>query len=196
MHIWASLFKEKKQKGLSTCGNGNNPIGMWQQLQGVMDYFRPWHTNYPEICLVYSSKVTYLITSPSASSKPVTVLCCCELPSVSEAPRPKLYFKKYVWDCYQQGFQQMWDCFLANPGLVSISLHTQGCVYPMPTSWSSTGPGARFSLWARAISSTDTGWAENGLRAALGRMIWECWLMKDSTWAGSVCLQPRRPTVS
>ena len=31
------------------------------------------------------------------------------------------------------------------------------------------------------ISCTDTGWVENGLRAALRRGIWECRLMKDST---------------
>ena len=32
----------------------------------------------------------------------------------------------------------------------------------------------------RAIPSRDTGWAENVLRAALRRRIWECQLMKDS----------------
>ena len=44
--------------------------------------------------------------------------------------------------------------------------------------------------------STDPGWAENVLRAAPRRRIWECWLMKYSTWAINVCLQPRRPTAS
>jgi len=27
----------------------------------------------------------------------------------------------------------------------------------------------------------NTGWAENGLRAALRRRTWECWLMRSST---------------
>ena len=33
--------------------------------------------------------------------------------------------------------------------------------------------------WAGAIPSTDSGWAENGLRSAL--RIWGCQLIKDST---------------
>ena len=49
----------------------------------------------------------------------------------------------------------------------------------------------------RVIPSTDASWAENGLRATLRRRIFgECQLMKDSTWASNVRLQPRRPTVS
>jgi len=40
---------------------------------------------------------------------------------------------------------------------------------------------ARSSTWIRAIPSTNTGWVENGLRAALRRRIGECWLMKYST---------------
>jgi len=34
-----------------------------------------------------------------------------------------------------------------------------------------------------SIPSTHTGWVENGLRAVLRRRIWECQLVKDSTWA-------------
>ena len=40
---------------------------------------------------------------------------------------------------------------------------------------------AKSCTWVRATPSTDTGWAENGFRAALRRQIWEYWLMKDST---------------
>ncbi|GAB0183693.1 triadin [Grus japonensis] len=32
-----------------------------------------------------------------------------------------------------------------------------------------------------AIPSTTAGWAENGLRAALRRRTWGCWLMRSST---------------
>ena len=39
-------------------------------------------------------------------------------------------------------------------------------------------------------------WAENDLRTALRRRMRECQLMKVSTLASSVCLLPRRPTVS
>ena len=67
---------------------------------------------------------------------------------------------------------------------------------PMQTSWSSVRPSARSCTRVGATLSTDTGWAENGLRAALRRMIWECQLMKDWRWASNVCLQPRRSTVS
>jgi len=40
-----------------------------------------------------------------------------------------------------------------------------------------------------------TGWAESGSRAALRRRTWGYWWMRSSTWAGNVCLQPRKPTV-
>jgi len=39
---------------------------------------------------------------------------------------------------------------------------------------------SRSCPWVRAIPSTDTGWAENGLRAALRRRTWRCWLMRSS----------------
>ena len=68
--------------------------------------------------------------------------------------------------------------------------------WPMPASWSATRPSGRSYIWAGAISSTDRVWVENGLRAALRRRIWEFWLMKDSTRAGDVHLQTRRPTIS
>lgn len=42
----------------------------------------------------------------------------------------------------------------------------------------------------------NTGLVKNGLRAALGRKIWECWLTRSSTWPSSVCLKPRKPNVS
>jgi len=50
---------------------------------------------------------------------------------------------------------------------------------PMPTSWSSTRPSARSCTWVRAISSTDTGWVENGEGlgvSADGRIntSWQC----------------------
>ena len=61
----------------------------------------------------------------------------------------------------------------------------------MPTSWSSTRPSVRSCTWARTISSSNTGWAEKGLIAALKRRIWEC-----STWTSNVHLQPRWPTIS
>lgn len=55
--------------------------------------------------LVYNCKVAYLISSPSASSKPVILLHCCELPSVTGVPQAKMGFKWHVWICYQQGFE-------------------------------------------------------------------------------------------
>ena len=45
---------------------------------------------------------------------------------------------------------------------------------------SSTRPSARSCTRVGAISSTDTGWEESGLREALRRKIWVFWLMKDS----------------
>jgi len=38
--------------------------------------------------------------------------------------------------------------------------------------------------------------AENGLRAALRRRTWGCWLMRSSTQPVSVSLQTRRPAIS
>jgi len=66
---------------------------------------------------------------------------------------------------------------------------------PAQTSWSSTRPSARSRTWVRAIPSTNTGWGENGLRAAQRRRTWGCWVTRSSTWPGSTCSQPRRPTV-
>jgi len=43
---------------------------------------------------------------------------------------------------------------------------------PVRTSSSSTRQSARPCTWVRAIPSTNTGWAENGLRAALRRRTW------------------------
>jgi len=42
------------------------------------------------------------------------------------------------------------------------------------TSSSSTQASARCCTWVRAIPSTNIGWAENGLRAALRRRTWGC----------------------
>jgi len=42
---------------------------------------------------------------------------------------------------------------------------------PMASSGSSPRPRARSCIWVGAISSTDTGWAGNGLRAAPWRRI-------------------------
>ena len=67
---------------------------------------------------------------------------------------------------------------------------------PVQTSWSSRRPSARFCTWVRAIPSTNRGWMENGLRAALPRRTWGYWWMKSSTWLSNVCSQPRRPTIS
>jgi len=52
---------------------------------------------------------------------------------------------------------------------------------PMQTSASSTRPSTESCTWVRAIPSTNKGWAENGLRAALRRRTWGCWLMRSST---------------
>lgn len=65
----------------------------------------------------------------------------------------------------------------------------------MPTSRSSTRPSAQSCTLVRTIPRINTGCVENDFRAALRRRILGCWLMKDSTWAGHVHLQPRRPTV-
>ena len=47
---------------------------------------------------------------------------------------------------------------------------------PVQTSWSSIRPNRRSCAWTGVIPSTDTGWAEDGLRAALRKRIW--------TWNG------------
>ena len=67
---------------------------------------------------------------------------------------------------------------------------------PVRTSWSSTMPSARFCSWVVAIPSTNTGWAENGLRAVLRRRTLGCWLIRSSASPSNVHSQPRRPTVS
>ena len=66
----------------------------------------------------------------------------------------------------------------------------------MQTSWSLTRPSARSCTRVGAIPSTNTDWAENGLRAALRRRTWVCSLMRSSTWSDNVHLQPRKPTTS
>lgn len=49
----------------------------------------------------------------------------------------------------------------------------------------------------RAIPSTNTGWAENRLRAAtLWRRIWGCCLRRSSMWADSKHFQVGKPKVS
>ena len=67
---------------------------------------------------------------------------------------------------------------------------------PARTSQSSTRPSASYCTWVGTIPSTNTGWAENGLRAALWRSAWWYWWMKSWTWANNVCSQPRKPTES
>ena len=42
----------------------------------------------------------------------------------------------------------------------------------MPPLPSPAGPSARSCTWVRAVPNTDTGWVENGLRAALRRSVW------------------------
>jgi len=44
------------------------------------------------------------------------------------------------------------------------------------------------------MANTDVG--DEWLESSPEEKYLECQLMKDSTWAGNVCLQPRRPTVS
>ena len=51
-------------------------------------------------------------------------------------------------------------------------------------------------IMVRATPGINTGWAENGLRAALLRMTWGYWCMKSWTWPGNVCSQTRKPTIS
>ena len=67
---------------------------------------------------------------------------------------------------------------------------------PVQKSWNSTRPSARTHTWVEAIPSTNTGWAKYGLRAALTRRTWECWLMRGLAWPGNVHSQPRKPTIS
>ena len=67
---------------------------------------------------------------------------------------------------------------------------------PAWTSWSSTRPSARSCMWVGAIPSTNTGWAEKGLRAALRRKTWGCWWILKLNMASNVHLQPRKPTIS
>ena len=67
---------------------------------------------------------------------------------------------------------------------------------PTRTSWSSARPSARSCTWVGAIPSTNTGWTESELRAALRRRTWGCWLMRSSAWPGNVRSQPGRPTIS
>ena len=54
----------------------------------------------------------------------------------------------------------------------------------------------KFCTRVEAIPSTDTGWGMKGLRAALLRKTWGCWLMRCSAWPKNVHLQPRKWTVS
>ena len=63
-------------------------------------------------------------------------------------------------------------------------------------SWGSTRPSARSRTWVRATSGINTVWGMKRLRAALPRRTWVYRWMKSWTQAGSVCSQPRRPTVS
>ena len=66
---------------------------------------------------------------------------------------------------------------------------------PVWTSWSSTRPNTRSCACVRAIWSTNTGYIENGWRAALLRKTWGYWWMKSWTWPGNVHSQPRKPAV-
>ena len=53
---------------------------------------------------------------------------------------------------------------------------------PVQTSWSATRPSARPCTQVRIILSTNAGWAENRLRAALPKKTWGCGLTRSSTW--------------
>jgi len=64
---------------------------------------------------------------------------------------------------------------------------------PLQTSWSSK-PCVRSCTWVRAMPSMNTGWEENRWRATL-RRTWG-YLVKNSAWACSVHLQPRKLTES
>ena len=67
-------------------------------------------------------------------------------------------------------------------------------MWAMWTSWSSKRPSERSCIWVGPISTTNTGWVENGWRAALRRRTWEYWWMKSWTWPNNPHWQPRRPT--
>ena len=48
----------------------------------------------------------------------------------------------------------------------------------------------------RVMPGTNAGWVENGLRAALRRKAWGCWLTRNPTWCSNVLSQPRWPAMS
>lgn len=67
---------------------------------------------------------------------------------------------------------------------------------PVWTSWNSTQPSERCCTCVRAIWSTSTGWAEHGWRTALSSIeACRCWFTSSTTQFGSVCSQPRKPTM-
>ena len=82
-----------------------------------------------------------------------------------------------------------------HPGRVS---NTKRCLMSPP--WQGhtqhRSSAARQQLTVLHIPSTTTGWAQNGLRAALSRRTWGSWLISSSTWPSNLCWQPRKPTVS
>ena len=67
---------------------------------------------------------------------------------------------------------------------------------PGRTSWSLTRLSAWSCTWFEEIPSTNTGWAEKRLVAALRRRTQLCCLTRRSAWPHNMCSQPRRPTVS
>lgn len=66
-----------------------------------------------------------LISSPSASSKPVTLLHCCELQSVTECTWSDMYEPVISRDLITFPLSQTWAVLPANPGLGSTSQKTQ-----------------------------------------------------------------------
>lgn len=61
-------------------------------------------------------------------------------------------------------------------------------------SWSSWRPRARSGNWMEAVSSTNRGWVEQEMRAALREELEGVDWWKKSRWPGNVSLQPTMPT--
>lgn len=115
MHILESSLKGKQQKRHSlqkgektqhVCGCVIAPIDSYENnFKGRFYYSGPGTHTMKQSFLVYNCKMAYIISIPSVSSKPLILLHCCELPSVTGVPQAKIYFKWRAWACYRQGFE-------------------------------------------------------------------------------------------
>lgn len=115
------------------CGHVIAPIDSYDNnFKGRFFHSGPGTHTMKQNVLVYNYKMAYLISNPSSSSKPVILLHCCELPSVTEVSQAKkctlndMYEPVINRDLSTFPSSQIWDVLPANPDLVSTSRQTQG----------------------------------------------------------------------